>query len=82
MPYIVQGEPTSWKDDTYKDVDYGYEYPNELDLRPDSDFHKNLKNKIWQNPGETRERGRRSHDRVAAWLTATPLPLELTPEAR
>jgi len=48
MPYIVKGEPSSWKDDIYSRENYDYEYPEGLDLRPDSEFHKNLRSKIWE----------------------------------
>ena len=48
MPYIVNGEPSSWKDIIYDKDKYDYDYPNNLDLRPDSDFHKELRSKIWE----------------------------------
>ena len=47
MPYIVMGEPTSWKDERYS-KDYGYKYPYKLDLRPNSDLHKKLRSRIWE----------------------------------
>jgi len=47
MPYIVQGEPTSWNKTEYRE-NYNYDYPDGLDLRPDSEFHKNLRSKIWE----------------------------------
>jgi len=47
MPYIVVGEPDGWKSDVYR-KDFNYKYPNGLDLRPDSDFHKKLRSKIWE----------------------------------
>ncbi len=53
MPYIVRGEP-DYSEKSYKDVKYDYEYPGDLDLRPDSDFHKKLKDKIWQRARESR----------------------------
>ena len=48
MPYIVTGEPTSWKDDIYTKDTYDYTYPDDLDLRPSSDLHKFLRNKLWE----------------------------------
>lgn len=54
MPYIVNGEPSGWKDNDYRDVNHNYNYPNGLDLRPDSDFHIQLRNKIWQRARESR----------------------------
>jgi len=53
MPYIVTGEPTNPKT-AYSRVHYDYDYPNDLDLKPDSDFHTNLRNKIWQRARESR----------------------------
>lgn len=47
MPYVIQGEPTSWKEEYIKDH-YNYTYPEGLDLRPDSDLHKFLRNRIWE----------------------------------
>lgn len=54
MPYIVRGEPTSWKDDIYNRKTFDYEYPNGLDLKPGSDFHNKLRSKIWQRAQESR----------------------------
>jgi len=48
MPYIVNGEPSSWKDNIYDKDKYDYDYPNNLDLRPNSDFHNELRSKIWE----------------------------------
>jgi len=48
MPYIVSGEPSSWKDNIYVKDKYDYDYPDGLDLRPDSDFHNELRSKIWE----------------------------------
>ena len=53
MPYIVTGEPTNPKT-TYSRVHYDYEYPNDLDLKPDSDFHISLRNKILHRARESR----------------------------
>ena len=46
MPYIVQGEPSSWKSNY--DEKHNYDYPGGLDLRPDSDLHKKIRSKIWE----------------------------------
>jgi hypothetical protein len=54
MPYIVRGEPSSWKEDIYNKETYDYEYPNGLDLKPGSKFHISLRNKIWQRARESR----------------------------
>jgi len=54
MPYIVKGEPDSWKTDIYSQKTFDYEYPDGLDLKPDSDFHKKLRSKIWQRASEAR----------------------------
>jgi len=54
MPYIVKGEPSSWKDDIYNKTNYDYKYPNSLDLKPGSDFHNKLRDKIWQRARESR----------------------------
>ena len=54
MPYIVKGEPSSWKDDIYSKETFDYDYPNGLDLKPGSDFHNSLRNKIWQRANESR----------------------------
>jgi len=48
MPYIVQGEPSSWTDNDFGRVDHKYEYPYDLDLKPDSDFHIKIRSKIWE----------------------------------
>ena len=54
MPYIVNGEPSTWKEDIYSRKSFDYEYPEGLDLKPDSDFHTNLRNKIWQRANSSR----------------------------
>jgi hypothetical protein len=54
MPYIVRGEPTSWKSDIYSRENFNYDYPNGLDLKPGSDFHNKLRNRIWQRSAEAR----------------------------
>jgi hypothetical protein len=54
MPYIVKGEPSSWKDDIYSKQTHNYNYPNGLNLKPGSDFHNTLRDKIWQRARESR----------------------------
>lgn len=53
MPYIVTGEPESRGQD-YINAKFDYAYPNSLDLKPGSDFHEKLRNKIWQRAREAR----------------------------
>ena len=53
MPYIITGESDSQKTD-YSEKDYKYTYPDNLNLKPDSDFHKALRNKIWSRARESR----------------------------
>ena len=45
MPNIVQGEKMPGGTD-FRDKDFGYEYPEGLDLKPGSEFHTKLKSKI------------------------------------
>jgi len=54
MPYIVRGEPSSWKEDIYSKDNFDYDYPDGLDLKPESDFHIMLRNRIWQRATESR----------------------------
>jgi hypothetical protein len=54
MPYIVQGEPGTSRDDIYVKDHYDYDYPNGLDLKPGSDFHRSLRTKIWTRARESR----------------------------
>lgn len=54
MPYIVRGEPSSWKDNIYDKMSFDYDYPYGLDLKPGSDFHNSLRDKIWQRANESR----------------------------
>ena len=54
MPYIVRGEPSSWKSDFYNKESFSYNYPDDLDLKPGSDFHNGLRSKIWQRAQESR----------------------------
>ena len=54
MPYIVQGEPSSWSSDIYSRKNHNYKYPEGLDLRPDSDLHKKIRSKIWERANASR----------------------------
>ena len=54
MPYIVNGEPSSWKSDIYNEKNFDYKYPDNLDLKPGSDFHNMLRDRIWQRANESR----------------------------
>ena len=54
MPYIIVGDPTTWKDDIYTKENYDYEYPSGLDMKPGREFHNNLRTKIWQRAHEAR----------------------------
>lgn len=55
MPYIVTGDSADVRSATYRDQKHDYEYPYELDLNPNSDFHEKLRNKIWQRAQESRK---------------------------
>jgi hypothetical protein len=54
MPYIINGEPSTWKEDIYSRKNFDYEYPEDLDLKPDSDLHRSIRNKIWQRANSSR----------------------------
>jgi hypothetical protein len=54
MPYIVKGEPSTWKSDLYTKQNYEYDYPYGLDLKPGSDLHDKIRNKIWERARESR----------------------------
>jgi len=54
MPYTVSGEPEQGSTTSFLDRSYDYRYPNNLDLKPDSDFHKKLKGKILTRAHESR----------------------------
>lgn len=53
MPYIVSGDPDGRLLD-YTRKDYDYTYPDDLDLKPDSDLHQSLKAKILTRARESR----------------------------
>lgn len=52
MPYIVNGDSKDSVD--YKSQNYDYDYPDGLDLKPGSEFHNKLRDKIWQRANESR----------------------------
>ena len=56
MPYIVQGDPSSWKEneDRYKRENFDYEYPDGLDLKPGSKFHNKIRSRIYTRASESR----------------------------
>ena len=53
MPYIVTGDRSSEKTDYSRDS-FDYEYPNGMDLKPGSEFHNKLRDKIWTRARESR----------------------------
>lgn len=53
MPYIVTGDSPN-KMDIYTKDNYDYQYPNGLDLKPGSEFHNEIRGKIWQRARESR----------------------------
>lgn len=54
MPYIVTGEPNSQDTADFRDKDYNYTYPHDLNLHPSSDLHKKIRNKIWNRAQSSR----------------------------
>lgn len=56
MPYIVTGENTYPGGSTidWNSVNHEYNYPNGLNLKPGSELHEKLRNKIWQRARESR----------------------------
>ncbi len=52
MPYIIVGSQNTSVD--YSNVNYHYNYPNKLDLKPGSDFHDELRSKIWSRALDAR----------------------------
>lgn len=54
MPYLIQGEPSSWKNGIYTREKFDYDYPEGLDLRPESELHKSLRSKIYERARASR----------------------------
>jgi hypothetical protein len=57
MPYIVTGEPggnSKTFSSAYSRLNFDYKYPEGLDLKPGSELHDDLRNKIWQRARESR----------------------------
>jgi len=61
MPNIVVGEPLG-VDANLHGADYEYDYPEGLDLKPGSDFHEKLKNKIIQRARDSQRVMKRRFD--------------------
>jgi len=55
MPYIVQGDSADVRTSQYRDLKFDYEYPDGLDLDPNSEFHEKLRSKIWQRAIDSRK---------------------------
>lgn len=55
MPYIVQGDSAEVRRSNYRDLNFDYSYPFELNLDPKSDFHEKLRTKIWSRASESRK---------------------------
>lgn len=55
MPYIVQGDPSAASGVDYSRMDFDYEYPNGLDLKPGSTLHNEIKTKILQRAQASRK---------------------------
>jgi hypothetical protein len=55
MPYIVQGDSADVRSARYRDLKFDYDYPDGLDLDPNSDFHEELRSKIWQRAIDSRK---------------------------
>lgn len=62
MPNNPLGGTNAPKNVDYSDIDADYDYPYGLDLRPDSEFHKALRNKIYQRARQGREKLSRRFD--------------------
>ena len=52
MPYTVQGEKMPSGTD-FRDINFDYEYPEGLDLKPGSEFHTKLKSKIMSRASDS-----------------------------
>jgi len=54
MPYIVQGDSAEVRKTDYSHLNFDYSYPYGLNLDPKSDFHEELRSKIWARAVESR----------------------------
>ena len=54
MAYVVTGEPDQGRMVDFSKEKHDYTYPDDLDLRPESDFHKKLVGKIMTRARESR----------------------------
>lgn len=54
MPYIVPGQPGTWRHDIYSQKHYDYTYPEGLNLKPGSPLHNKIRDRIWQRAHEAR----------------------------
>lgn len=52
MPFIVDGDKTS-EQTSFESIDHHYEYPDGLDLKPGSEFHKKIVSKILSRARES-----------------------------
>jgi len=66
MPYIVTGDPTGPGKSAadFRSVNFDYEYPDGLDLKPGSSLHKKLRDRIWRRANESRTE---MSKRYASW---------------
>jgi hypothetical protein len=83
MSYIVQGDSAEVRRSNYEHLEFDYEYPYELDLDPKSDFHEELRTKIWTRASESRKA---ISNRFSSWneidqILTTYIPLSDKEEA-
>ena len=55
MPYIVQGDSSEVKQHNYSEMNFDYDYPYGLDLKPNSDLHVELVSKLIHRSQESRK---------------------------
>ena len=77
MPYTVTGEPGQGTTD-FSRIIHDYTYPGDLDLKPGSDFHNELKGKIMTRARESRNEMQK---RFSSWneqdrILTTYIPLK------
>lgn len=54
MPYIIKGEQNTTSKHLFRDLSFDYDYPDNLDLKPGSDFHNSLRDKIYDRAIKSR----------------------------